>query len=71
MGLVRGHGGELALGALTPYGVDTLFTLSGGHIFPLYDAAVKAGDVRILDVRHHALDESSEIEDESAAMAAR
>ncbi|MFO0688501.1 MAG: alpha-E domain-containing protein [Myxococcota bacterium] len=26
---------------------------------------------RILDVRHHALDESSEIEDESAAMAAR
>ncbi len=57
MGLVegpslQGHGGELALAALTPYGVDTLFTLSGGHIFPLYDAAVKAGDVRILDVRH-------------------
>ncbi|MBL8774480.1 MAG: acetolactate synthase [Acidimicrobiales bacterium] len=49
---MKGHGGELALGALTPYGVDTLFTLSGGHIFPLYDAAVKAGDVRILDVRH-------------------
>ena len=52
MALVSGHGGELALAALTPYGVDTLFTLSGGHIFPLYDAAVKAGDVRILDVRH-------------------
>ena len=49
---LKGHGGELALAALTPYGVDTLFTLSGGHIFPLYDAAVKAGDVRILDVRH-------------------
>ena len=52
MALVSGHGGELALAALRPYGVDTLFTLSGGHIFPLYDAAVKAGDVRILDVRH-------------------
>ena len=52
MALVSGHGGELALAALRPYGVDTLFTLSGGHIFPLYDAAVKAGAVRILDVRH-------------------
>ena len=52
MATVLGHGGELALAALRPYGVDTLFTLSGGHIFPLYDAAVKAGDVRILDVRH-------------------
>ena len=52
MGLVSGHGGDLALAALRPYGVDTLFTLSGGHVFPLYDAAVKAGDVRILDVRH-------------------
>src|SRR5690606_41378116 len=52
MGLVSGHGGDLALAALRPYGVDTLFTRSGGHVFPLYDAAVKAGDVRILDVRH-------------------
>ena len=52
MALVSGHGGDLALAALRPYGVDTLFTLSGGHIFPLYDAAVKTGDVRILDVRH-------------------
>jgi len=33
-------------------GVDALFTLSGGHIFPLYDAAVKRGDVRLFDVRH-------------------
>ncbi len=50
--MVRGHGGELALAALRPFGVDTLFTLSGGHVFPLYDAAVRDGDVRILDVRH-------------------
>jgi acetolactate synthase I/II/III large subunit len=46
-----GHGGELALAALTPFGVQELFTLSGGHIFPLFDAAVKQ-DVRIVDVRH-------------------
>ena len=32
-------------------GVTELFTLSGGHIFPLLDAAVKTG-VRIVDVRH-------------------
>src|SRR5690349_19155013 len=30
-----------------------MFTLSGGHVFPLYDAAVKTGrPVRLLDVRH-------------------
>lgn len=54
-GLVRsvvGHGGDLAVDALVAHGVDALFTLSGGHIFPLYDAAVKRGDVRLFDVRH-------------------
>jgi len=30
-----------------------MFTLSGGHVFPLYDAAVKADPpMRLLDVRH-------------------
>ena len=30
-----------------------MFTLSGGHVFPLYDAAVKTDmPVRLLDVRH-------------------
>ncbi|HEY5888766.1 MAG TPA: acetolactate synthase [Acidimicrobiales bacterium] len=48
---ITGHGGELALAALTPFGVQELFTLSGGHVFPLYDAAVKQA-VRIVDVRH-------------------
>ena len=35
------------------YGVDAMFTLSGAHVFPLYDAAVK-GDppLRLIDVRH-------------------
>jgi acetolactate synthase I/II/III large subunit len=50
---VSDHGGELALAALRPFGVDTLFTLSGGHVFPFYDAAVKRYPAtRIVDVRH-------------------
>ena len=51
MTFVEGHGGELALAPLLAAGVTELFTLSGGHIFPIYDAAVKAG-IRIIDVRH-------------------
>jgi acetolactate synthase-1/2/3 large subunit len=47
----EGHGGDLALAALRGFGVDEIFTLSGGHVFPLYDAAHTAG-VRLLDVRH-------------------
>ncbi|HET7721491.1 MAG TPA: thiamine pyrophosphate-binding protein, partial [Acidimicrobiales bacterium] len=47
------HGGQLALQVLRGQGVDTIYTLSGGHIFPFYDAAVKREPaVRILDVRH-------------------
>ena len=48
---VEGHGGELALAALRAHGVREMFTLSGGHVFPLYDAAYKAG-FPIYDVRH-------------------
>jgi acetolactate synthase-1/2/3 large subunit len=48
---IEGHAGELALKALTEFGVDTMFTLNGGHIWPLYDAAVKHG-VRVIDTRH-------------------
>lgn len=54
-----GHGGELALAALRAAGVREMFTLSGGHVFPLYDAAHSAGvgaDGRpvlpLYDVRH-------------------
>ena len=46
-------GGRLALDAVRSSGVDTMFTLSGAHIFPLYDAAVTAEPaMRIIDVRH-------------------
>ena len=48
---VEGHGGELALAALRAHGVREMFTLSGGHVFPLYDAAHKT-DFPIYDVRH-------------------
>ncbi|HWB37188.1 MAG TPA: acetolactate synthase [Rugosimonospora sp.] len=48
---ISGHGGELALAALRAYGVGEMFTLSGGHVFPLYDAAHKAG-FPLYDVRH-------------------
>jgi acetolactate synthase I/II/III large subunit len=50
---LTGHAGTLALAAAQAYGIDTLFTLSGAHIFPLYDAAVSAQPpVRLVDVRH-------------------
>ncbi|MFE7120188.1 acetolactate synthase [Streptomyces sp. NPDC057654] len=48
---VDGEGGELAVAALRNAGVDTVFTLSGGHIFSLLHAAHQAG-LRIVDVRH-------------------
>ena len=48
-----GHGGTLAVAAARAHGVTTMFTLSGGHVFPLYDAAVHADPpMRLLDVRH-------------------
>ncbi|MET7300445.1 acetolactate synthase [Embleya sp. NPDC005575] len=50
---VEGHGGTLAVAAARAHGIDTMFTLSGGHVFPLYDAAVGAAPpLRVVDVRH-------------------
>lgn len=52
-GAVDGHGGDLALAVARAHGVSTMFTLSGAHVFPLYDAAVRADpQMPILDVRH-------------------
>jgi acetolactate synthase-1/2/3 large subunit len=48
---VDAHGGRLAVEVLQQHDVDTVFTLSGGHLFVLYDGAVQAG-VRLVDVRH-------------------
>jgi len=48
-----GHGGARAVAAAQRHGVTTMFTLSGGHVFPLYDGAVKADPpMRLVDVRH-------------------
>ena len=41
------------MAAARRHGVSAMFTLSGGHIFPLYDAAVHADPpLRLVDVRH-------------------
>ena len=68
--MTSGHGGWHAIAAARAYGVETLFTLSGAHIFPLFDAAVggkstvdaaadtraaeRGGPIRLVDVRHEA-----------------
>jgi acetolactate synthase I/II/III large subunit len=52
---LSGHGGAHAVAAARRHGVSVMFTLSGGHVFPLYDAVVKddAGSaMRLVDVRH-------------------
>ena len=52
-GSEEGHGGEHAVAVAAAHGVQTMFTLSGAHVFPMYDGAVHADPpMRILDVRH-------------------
>jgi acetolactate synthase-1/2/3 large subunit len=47
------HGGVLALDVARAHGVQAMFTLSGAHVFPMYDAAVKTEPAMpIVDVRH-------------------
>jgi acetolactate synthase-1/2/3 large subunit len=49
----QAHGGAQAVAAAQRHGVQALFTLSGGHIFPVYDGAVRADPpMPIVDVRH-------------------
>ena len=48
---LEADGGRLAAETLRRHGVDTLFTLSGGHLFPLYDGCVKTG-ITLVDTRH-------------------
>ncbi len=44
-------GGRLVAKALRNEGVDTVFTLCGGHIIDIYDGCIDEG-IRIVDVRH-------------------
>jgi len=51
--LTNGHGGDHAVAVAAAHGVRTMFTLSGAHVFPMYDGAVKADPpMRLVDVRH-------------------
>ena len=45
------HGGRLVTRTLRAHGVSKLFTLSGGHIFPIYDGCLEEG-IELVDVRH-------------------
>jgi acetolactate synthase I/II/III large subunit len=45
------HGGRLIARRLKAHGVSKLFTLSGGHIFSIYDGCREEG-IEIVDVRH-------------------
>jgi len=44
-------GGHLVAKALKSEGVDTIFTLCGGHVIDIYDGCVDEG-IRVIDVRH-------------------
>jgi acetolactate synthase I/II/III large subunit len=47
----RFHGGRLVAKRLKAHGVTKLFTLSGGHLFSIYDGCREEG-IQIVDVRH-------------------
>jgi acetolactate synthase-1/2/3 large subunit len=44
-------GGVLAAQTLAVHDVDTVFSLNGGHLWPLYDGCVQTG-IRLVDTRH-------------------
>jgi acetolactate synthase-1/2/3 large subunit len=45
------HGGRLVAKRLKAHGVEKLFTLSGGHLFSIYDGCREEG-IELVDVRH-------------------
>src|SRR5437764_13801362 len=47
------HGGRLVARRLRAHGVTKLFTLSGGHLFSIYDGCREEG-IDLVDVRHEA-----------------
>src|SRR2546421_91852 len=47
------HGGRLIARRLKAHGVTKLFTLSGGHLFSIYDGCREEG-IDLIDVRHEA-----------------
>jgi hypothetical protein len=51
MAMIEGHAGQQAVSAIAAFETDVMFTLNGGHIWPLYEAARDQG-MRVVDVRH-------------------
>src|SRR5881397_4108863 len=49
----RLHGGRIIARRLKAHGVSRLFTLSGGHLFSIYDGC-RAEGIDIVDTRHEA-----------------
>src|SRR6516165_3040218 len=45
------HGGRLLARRLKAHGVSKLFTLSGGHLFSIYDGCREEG-IELIDTRH-------------------
>jgi acetolactate synthase-1/2/3 large subunit len=45
------HAGQLVARRLKASGIDTVFTLSGGHLFSIYDGCRSEG-IRLVDTRH-------------------
>src|SRR6202161_551001 len=45
------HAGRLIARRLKASGIDTVFTLSGGHLFSLYDGCREEG-IDLIDTRH-------------------
>ena len=45
------HAGQLIARRLRASGIDTMFTLSGGHLFSIYDGCRSEG-IRLIDTRH-------------------
>ena len=45
------HAGRLIARRLRASGIDTMFTLSGGHLFSIYDGCRSEG-IRLIDTRH-------------------
>jgi acetolactate synthase-1/2/3 large subunit len=45
------NAGHLVARRLRASGIDTIFTLSGGHLFPIYDGC-RAEGIRLIDTRH-------------------
>ncbi len=51
MGHIDGHAGHQTIAAVRGFGTEVMFTLNGGHVWPLYEAARDA-EMAVVDTRH-------------------